>query len=274
MRIAGTVVLYNSTPACLPILETYWRQVEKLYVIDNSEQVDNGLKELLTQYSFITYIHNGTNLGIAHALNMAAGQAIKDGYDYLLTMDDDSSAPADMVQSMCQFLSGYTDRERVGIVSAVHTYETSPEKYRSVLFTMTSGNLLNLRIYQETGGFMEGLFIDHVDHEFGLRLNQKGYQVIELPALLLKHNLGEAKLIPLSGQKYVSHSPVRGYYFVRNGIIVARQYKHFRWIAYKLIIKEIIKAALFEREKKYRLKLIYSGIHDAFRNKIGKIGDM
>jgi rhamnosyltransferase len=257
---------------CLNALETYWNQVEKLYVIDNSEIPDFELVSILKSYNYIQYIDNGNNLGVAYALNLAARLAIADGYHYLLTMDDDSKAPSDMVSRMLTFLNNYTKKADVGIVSAIHNInKVKANSFQQVLFTMTSGNLLNLDIYQKVGRFQDDLFIDHIDHEYGLRLNKLRYQVIELTDVLLEHELGEQKKTPFINSSFISHNPIRGYYFVRNGISIACKYPNFRITVMKLFSKEIIKILLLENNRLQRLRLITLGIRDAFLKKMGKL---
>lgn len=272
IRVAGAVVLYNSKIIVLDNIYTYINQVEKLYVIDNSDHTNLELVEQIEALEKVYYISNNNNLGIAYALNTAAREARNAGYTHLLTMDDDSKAPPDMVETMISFLSKYPEYSRVGIVSAIHSEEKFSSAFRTVLYTMTSGNLLNLNIHQKVGGFWDELFVDHVDHEFGLRLNNDGYQVIELSGILLNHALGQRKPLSWPGPKYfVSHQPPRVYYITRNGLLVAKKYPRFRLIAARLILKEWIKLLLWEDRRYERINLVIQAVRDAYNRKMGKL---
>lgn len=271
MRVAGSVILYNSSVKSLDAIRTYWNQVDKLYVIDNSEITNSELIKYLCCQSNIYYVKNEENFGVAYGLNQAASLALRDGYDYILTMDDDSKAPADLIKNMLSFLTTHKYREYVGIVSPVHTKTASNRSYyRELPFTMTSGNLLNLQIYRNIGPFREDFFIDHIDHEYGLRLNRAGYKVIELTDLLLDHKLGEKKQSSFFGRNFISHTPQRGYYFIRNSIVLSKEYPNFRWVLIKLNLKEFVKILFFENNKIVRLKFIFLGIKDALEDKLGK----
>ncbi|ARK10406.1 glycosyltransferase family 2 protein [Fibrella sp. ES10-3-2-2] len=277
VRIAGVVVLYQSPPSCLDSIRTYWHQVEKLYIIDNSPVAIDWIADLGPDRPTISYSHFGTNLGIATALNVAAKAAIADQFDYLLTMDDDSQAPADMITRMKTYLA-QTNTDRLGVLAPRHVLSTAPSNVpapteaHSVLTTMTSGNLLKLAVYQQVGPFLDSLFIDVVDHEYYLRLRKNNYQVIELPWVELTHRLGAQK--QRLGLRFVSHNPTRNYYLVRNSIFVANLYRHIEpsYLVYalKIVLIETAKAALLEDKPTERLRAIFQGLADGFRGRLGK----
>ena len=82
MKLAGLVVLYNPKENIMDTINNYINEVDVLYLIDNSNSDNSNL----FRNEKIKYIPNKSNLGIAVALNMGAKKAIKDGYDWLLTM--------------------------------------------------------------------------------------------------------------------------------------------------------------------------------------------
>jgi len=48
----------------------------------------------------VRYLTAGTNSGIGTALNTAGRMAVQEGYEYLLTMDQDSVASVGMIRTM------------------------------------------------------------------------------------------------------------------------------------------------------------------------------
>ncbi|GAB3887240.1 glycosyltransferase family 2 protein [Spirosoma agri] len=274
MRIAGVIVLYNSALYCIQNIKTYLPQIDKLFIIDNSDYIDESMVKELTKLTGSEYIYNHGNQGIAQALNEAAKRAIEEEYDYLLTMDDDSSAPTTMIAEMKQFISAQIQPDRLGIISAAHLPATLRGNVPNrVLYTMTSGNLLNLRAYQAVGPFRDDFFIDHVDHEYSLRLNSSGYSITELPTVRINHPVGEKKI--KWGVTYVSRQPVRQYYMVRNGIIVAKQYFHrypiFTYKMIKLLIKEWLKIILAQTNRRQRMAFMMKGLSDGLSGRTGKV---
>jgi rhamnosyltransferase len=270
-KIAACVVLYNSSLNCLNCIATYQHQVERVYVVDNSEQPDSDLVTHLLAIPTVQYMPNGGNLGIATALNRAASRAINDGFTYLLTMDDDTKMPPNGVVQILLVFEQHHSSKPIGLVSGIHTRPRIAETIKSVPYTMTSGNLLSLHAYQQAGPFRDELFIDHVDHEYGLRLNRMGFLVIELNTLRLDHRLGLKKSVWGGMYSFISHSPQRTYYIVRNGLVVAQEYGEFRRRAFVLILKEWLKAVLFEKQKRLRLRLFWRGLTDGRKGRLGKL---
>jgi len=270
-RIAAAVVLYHCPPERLDGLQTYASQVERLYVIDNTEQPDPAVREALSRMPGVVYTANGQNQGIARALNQAARQALAEGFTHLLTMDDDSRTPPGYVRQLTDFLDQHPDL-RIGILAPYHTpVRAAGEGFTHVPYTMTSGNLLSLRAYAEAGPFWEELFIDHVDHEYGLRLNRLGWAVIELTDLRLDHPLGVRKARPVLGGTFVSHSPRRGYFIARNGLAVGRRHPAFLPRALQLTAKEVLKALLWEDRRPERLRFIGRGLRDGLTGRLGPL---
>lgn len=269
-NIAACVTLYNSSMDCLACMETYRKQVQTIYVVDNSAKPDTALVEAIKLIPNAKYIFNGDNKGIAAALNQAAELAIGEKFEYLLTMDDDTEMPVGWLDEMRRFWHNYPQAEKIGILSGVHVKCKKHEPFKIVSYTMTSGNLLNLKAYKQVGAFRTDFFIDHVDHEYGLRLTKAGYKVIELPSLELRHELGERKKSGLGMHTFISHSPLRAYYIVRNGLEMARLFPDFRSRAIVLIVKELTKSILFETDKMGRLKFFAAGLVDGWRRKFGQ----
>ncbi|GAB4002161.1 glycosyltransferase family 2 protein [Spirosoma daeguense] len=275
-QIAGAVILYNSDLNVCDNIRTYINQIDILYVIDNSEFANDELIRKLREFKTVKYISNGGNKGIAHALNLAATVAINDRYSYLLTMDDDAQLPLDAVEKMANHLSNSTYPERIGIISGVHSEDLVANiPFRKVLFTMTSGNLLTLAAYQKVGPFRDDFFIDHVDHEYGLRLNSADFDVIELPTLYLNHRLGKRMDTGFFHKTFTSHTPQRSYYIVRNGWMLVTLYKNsfpiIKGLVINWIVREWMRAIFFEDQKFRRIRLLWRGIKDALQNQLGQL---
>lgn len=273
--IAGVVVLYNSPNETIENVLTYIDQIQRLYVVDNSTQSNNELITLLRSYSNVEYYSMNENKGIATALNWAASQAIKDKFNILLTMDDDTRTPALMIQRMIDFWNYYPNS--IGILSGVHHTKPDKANYRELLYTLTSGNLLNLQAYQTIGPFRDDFFIDHVDHEYGLRLNQNDYKVIEIPDIRLEHRLGYTQRLKIGSYvvgTFGSHSPVRLYYFARNGVYMSRQYfgshPFFAWTVLEELGKRWIKAVFLQDNRKERVSMLFTGIRHGWIGQLGR----
>lgn len=281
-EVAGVTVLYNPDASVVDNIRTYINQVSRLYVVDNSDSGHANCSHNFTLMPGVEYINNNANLGIARALNIGAGKALEEGYRYLLTMDQDSKATPGMVECLMRCYNR-EDSDLIGIVSPFHlTVVDTPPPHglpcREVLTTWTSGNILNLFVYNKIGPFWDDLFIDFVDHEFCLRLNSHGYKVIETDDAILIHTIGtDLKQHNVFGVPLISsnHSYTRRYYITRNRFVVTDKYRHlypsFNATDKKRFIAEIVTVLLFEKDKTKKIAMILKGLHHYMISKLGSI---
>lgn len=275
IRIAAVVVLYNPGDDVSDNISSYLDQVEVVYAVDNTVSPSPSFAERITAIPRVRYLSNRTNLGVATALNMAAANALADGYHFLLTMDQDSKAAPEMVGNLLRIMAG--DPARTGIVSPFHitTASKSPPaapEYQEVMTPMTSGCLLNLDVYQVVGPFRDDLFIDFVDNEYCLRLRKRGFRVLRVNRALLHHTVGDTRMYgPLVA---TNHPPLRRYYKTRNRFLVNTLYRddfpgHCLFDRVRLV-KEIGSIILFEREKGAKLRMMWRGYMDYRRGRFGR----
>ena len=276
MKLAGVVVLYNPSSDNIEFINTYIDEVDKLYVIDNS---DDNIKRL-NNTDKIEYVKLNKNMGIAHALNVGAKKAIGDKFKYLLTLDQDSKITKKNIKDMKSFISK-TKLKKIGLVSPYQDIDSGdklPEdEYTDIIEIMTSGNIIYLNAYQEIGGFKDWLFIDAVDLEYCLNLHKHGYKVLRLNKVIMKHNLGNYSIHKFLGKDYrcSNHNAIRRYYMVRNNLYVRDMYhdifpEYTDWLigVQKGQAKRVF---MFEKNKFKKLRYMYKGYKDYKKGIKGKI---
>jgi rhamnosyltransferase len=175
--------------------------------------------------------------------------------------------------------------KRIGILSPFHSTATDPfpptDCVTQVLTAWTSGSLLNLKAYMGTGPFTEKLFIDFVDHEYGLRLNLAGYKIFKVNKAILTHNLGNN----LKRHKFLwaspvvsNHSALRRYYITRNRFYLASQFKNnfpdFFREDLILFLKDLVVIFLFEKDIFHKYKMISRGFCDYKKGIFGEYHDI
>ena len=81
------------------------------------------------------------------------------------------------------------------------------------LQVMTSGNLVNLDIYQKIGGYNEDYFIDGIDIEYCLRIKKYNYRIVRLNNIEIIHDLGDIEYHKFLGKTYLctNHNYIRNY---------------------------------------------------------------
>lgn len=276
MIVYGVVVLYNPNIEVFSNINSYITDIEKLYIIDNTERKDLKFVEKVKDISHkCVYIDNKGNKGIAYALNLAAKFSISENANWLLTMDQDSKFFSSSVQIMRNWID-INDTTNIGIVSPSHMVNEE-KKYKFYnLLTMTSGNLVNLSIYQKLGGFLEKFFIDCVDTEYCLRLKRYGFKIHRISTIVLEHHLGNVKKHSFLGFSFhpSNHIPVRRYYITRNRLWLWQEYKNdfpdFIAFEKKMTLYEIIKILLGEEEKCKKIIAILDGYRDYKKGIFGK----
>jgi rhamnosyltransferase len=277
-KVAATIVLYNPETDVITNIEALLNQVSQIYLIDNSEnEIDLNIINFINGKDKLEYIRFNENKGVGEALNTALNLAFRDGYEYLLTLDQDSFVSENMISKLFNII---TQEESIALVTAKH-FDPSQhilefnQTVKDILYTMTSGNLVKVSIAKQVGGFDSKLFIDHIDHEFCLKLKYNGYKLKKVNDAILYHKLGRSERRKILGLNFYPshHSPIRYYYRTRNRLYVD--------IKYRKIFPEYFKEDIrhFFREfldmivcEKQKLKKIYMILVGIIHFKIKKFG--
>ena len=278
-QVAAVVVWYEPdlTEVRKSIL-TYSEQVGKVFIIDNSSQSKQYIHETIAlEINNSQYVPLGKNYGIAKALNVGFKLANSEGYKYVLTMDQDSSATIDMVHKLVKVM-----RKRQPLCGIAAAQPDTPQRSLRVYDGITemesviaSGNLVLMEAYLKVGGFKEWLFIDYVDCWFSLDIRRAGYKIVQVNSAILIHNLGNIKQKTLMGIKMfpTNHNPVRFYYISRNRLYTRKEFKHifpeFFRDEFLNYIKFTVKMLLFEKLKFSKIKMMIKGRRDFYKNKTG-----
>ena len=286
-KVAAIIVSYNPDSNLFDSINLLLNQVEKVII------VDNGSKEKYVKYiksineDKIEIILNKENLGIATALNIGVRKALENGYEWILTMDQDSKASPDMVKKMFNVYNSINREERKDILSIFPNFvderiqsieeNSNMNSYEYVDADITSGNLLRKEVFEKVGFFDDSLFIDLVDSDFCMRLNEKGIKMIKIRDAVLYHSLGESKTIKgiLGSFNTSNHSALRRYYMTRNRFYIWEKYKGLNSFTLnrdkKLFKKEFVKIILGEKDKVNKIKMVLRGYKDYKKGIKGKL---
>lgn len=276
LKIAGIVTLYNPTDNDINNINSYIDDIDCLYVIDNTEGKDN--KDRLPKNDKIEYIFRNENIGVSSALNLGAKKAIQDGYKWLLTMDQDTTFKDGVLSKMKDVILN-EDMSKIGIVTPWHNTKLIDKKPETDVDypndVMTSGNLVNLDIYQKIGGYEEDFFIDGIDIEYCLNLNSHGYKIMRLNTIEIDHNLGDLFYKNIRGRLFLctNHSVIRRYYIMRNYHYICDKYKEYNpGYCYSLISQRhnMIGVILFEKNKFRKIRAYLKGYKDYKKGIKGK----
>jgi len=272
--LCGVIVLYNPDENVIGNIASYNDNLGRLYVIDNSEIPNYELTTLIKLNAKVSYYSFTDNLGIAKALNIACDMARKDGFCYILTMDQDSKfVGADFFELVNKNLE-----PEIGIYAASFTNEydrwvkTYNNEFDEIHFVITSGNIVNLAAWAQVHGFEEKLFIDEVDHDFCVKLRLNGYKVLTSKRVLLNHKIGiDIKI----GRPIQTHAPIRHYYMTRNILFIIKKYIltdfTLAFNRFIVLLKSVRHVIIYYPEKSKYFKYISLGFFHFFMCKFGKL---
>lgn len=275
MKILAGIVLYNPEAQRLKEnIEAINLQVDKVLLVDNGSK-DMNYNEIIEDYDNIQCISNKKNMGIAYALNQICGYAYSHGYDWVLTLDQDSVATSGMVDVYKTIANdeigilgcwihdrGYQIDESWGIEH--ETFETD--------WVITSAAFTNVKAWKDCGGFDNGMFIDYVDWDICESMRKVGYKIMKTYKTKLIHELGHnTKLVKVRHHimQVMNHTPIRYYYSVRNRIYMAKKYKHIGlWDQLKEIVFKLYTVERYEKNKWKNFIAIIKGTIAGFLLKV------
>ncbi|SDH60340.1 glycosyltransferase family 2 protein [Halanaerobium congolense] len=248
-------------------------QIEKLILVDNGSKNIDLIKNKWGNHKKIDLICNKKNLGVAKALNQQCERALERQYDWIITLDQDTLCPENIIDN----LSNYLDVKDVAIVCPEISYknykitdEQGTNSFEFVENCITSGSLTSLKVWEEVNGFNEWLFIDYVDFDFCIRLRINGYKILKSNNIVIQQNLGEIKTHKILGLFEIdtyNHSPFRNYYYSRNIVFYVKKYRDYI-NPYKELFKLLrweSKKILLEDNKLKIIKSFFKGLIDGIK---------
>jgi len=290
-NICAIVVTYFPDSGFKGRLRKILEQVKQVIIIDNGTTGDSlsTIDMALQGKTDINLIKNGENLGIAVALNQGVRQALKYGFLWVVTFDQDSIPQPNMVKKMVEAWKAYPRPEKLMVVGCEAIFKKCPslfssihddESWAEVSYVITSGSLICKKAFEDVGYFNESLFIDYVDVEYCLRLKSRGYSIIQVHNALLLHGLGKITECNFFGRNVhpTHHNPVRRYYRFRNAILLHKAYKKAFPVWCKSNRIELLKVVclifLFEKRRFGKLIQIARGIRHGLLKRAGKRGEI
>lgn len=271
-KILLCIVAYNPESASFKNkIESYLNFVDYIIIFDN-----DSLNKLDIYKSFICnqikIVLNQSNIGLPINYNKAIEFGSKNGFDYLLILDQDSIPDESFFG---EFKKNLSDDTLCLVPLIQHTNKAYakfyPTKYRGekelVKNSINSGTLLNLKILPKKLRYDEDFFIDCVDFDFFLRLRKK-HDIKRINTAILKINLGN---ITQKGPFFLYNYPsTRLRKQSRDRAIFFR--KHFFsffsiWFFFFTLFNDI-KILLFEKKRRSKALAMITGTFEGFKNKL------
>jgi len=263
MKVCAIVVLYNpeedGIDTIVKNINSYAEYMDRIYIIDNSPAEHTFIANIIKN-SF--YISNKNKGGIGGAQNVGMRQALKDGYEWAMTMDQDSIFESEQIKNYIQKFEYFSQKDSniasfslraQNITKTFHWTEIPKKTLRPIkraLFgkkpspapitfpprCIASANIISVTAWKNVGGFNEFFFIDQVDYEFCYKITEKGYKIIKFNDIYMNQHFGEAHGFTLFRKRYPKYSQFRYYHCIRNSFIVKRLYPQYKKFHEKYIV--------------------------------------
>ena len=212
VRILAVVVLYQLQPEDSRAFVTLKQAAEQLRAKGGNIKIllyDNAPPEV-SPNSFPAYVmYEGAkdNRGLAGAYNRALELAVNEGYEWLLTLDQDTSLPEDFLTAMAERIERISDDSAVAaIVPQVwgKGKRLSPNRFvagawplhypagyvgipQEPTFAFNSGSMLRVEALQTIGGYDARFWLDYCDAFLYRRLQKRDYKVFVAGDIPLQH---------------------------------------------------------------------------------------
>lgn len=277
MRICSGIITYNPTLTDVSTcLEALCNQVERVVIVDNASKNVKSLQEVVSKYANVTLVKNSQNIGFAKALTQVFEWAKSQGFNWVLTLNDDSVVPSNMISEYKKILENQgslvnqknAKNSKIAIVCSLLKNRLDGTILHSKCHEdecITSGSLTSVEAWQKIGGFDEWLEIDGVDFDFSRRLARAGWKIVECQNVIMEHQIGKARSINLIIKHPIvwNHNANRKYYIARNMQVVDYKMGTYSYAkSLRAVVRDMIFVALWEKNKFAKIRAMIRGFKD------------
>ena len=277
MRICSGIITYNPTLTDVSTcLEALCNQVERVIIVDNASKNVKSLQEVVSKYANVTLVKNSQNIGFAKALTQVFEWAKSQGFNWVLTLNDDSVVPSNMISEYKKILENQGNlvnqknakNSKIAIVCSLLKNRLDGTILHSKCHEdecITSGSLTSVEAWAKIGGFDEWLEIDGVDFDFSRRLVRAGWKIVECQNVIMEHQIGKARSINLIIKHPIvwNHNANRKYYIARNMQVVDYKMGTYSYAkSLRAVVRDMIFVALWEKNKFAKIRAMIRGFKD------------
>ena len=272
-KIGVVIVLFH--PKEFNFNELLYQSDIFVILVDNTPDSDLNLTS-----ENVHYIPLKQNKGIASAQNVGICKAEELGCSHVMFYDQDSVIEKDFVSQMLgEYIRLKSIYSNIAILGPTIINKDNGKEYKStnqkvvydcklVSALISSGTIVEMKLFNVIGILEDKLFIDYVDFEWCWRARSKGYVCTSTTRVYLWHKVGTEDRCFL-GFPIIVSAPIRYYYQYRNYCwLIRRTYVPFKWKVVGLVRKlsEIILLPIMSKNGISILSNIIRGIKDGLFN--------
>lgn len=275
-KILAGIVLYNpDIERLLENIKAAISQVDCVVLIENGS-TSFEYKQHLVLNERLVLIENPRGMGIAYALNQVMAYGKKNGFEWVLTLDQDSVIIPGLIATYREYTGDNVAIVSCNIIDRNFLIAENCKNVDSeeINWCITSASLTSVKAWEKVGGFDSSMFIDWVDTDICISFRNAGYKIIKTYKTKLIHELGTNTSIKkfFKWDVYVLNRPAFRYYYVaRNLIYLGRKHKNISvYQKFKESLLTLFSVLYFEGNKYENFKAITKGIIDGFIMPVSK----
>ena len=231
----------EDTIECLESIKAQAYNNYKVCIVDNAS-TDGSQEHFRKHYPWVALIENKANLGFAEANNIAIRQAVKEGFDGVLLLNNDTKTAPDMLSELIKPMKVnltigiigpkmyYYDKQntlwfakgkmdwRTGMTSHIGGMKKDTGQYDEICdsdFISGCALLIHKNVISQIGLMDESYFYYQEDVDYCTKAKKAGFKCIVAPRAELWH-----KVARTSGG---SENPFGAFYKTRNRIIFMKK---------------------------------------------------
>jgi len=206
---------YSDTSECLGSLQALDYEPLSLLLVDNGSS-DGTARSASIDFPGVEILRSENNLGVAGGFNLGVIQALREGSDYVLILNNDTVVDPSMIDELvgasakaddCGVLMPkivHYDRPQI-IWSVGARYRRFPpaivmrglnkpddgrfDLLEEIPFAPTCGLLIPRRTFDRVGLFDDGYFFYFDDWDYSIRVRQAGMSILYVPTARLYHKV-------------------------------------------------------------------------------------
>lgn len=282
MKICAIVTSYKPSLDIFERFEPVFSVCKHVFIVDNTP----GGTSINAPHERYSIASDGTNSGVAAALNDGILRAKNLGFEAAFLFDQDSNPTSEMARCLVDtFLKLCTEYQQNicigprhiddGTVAEQDGYDARVDNYAVALSEVsclpTSGMLIGLRGLDQESMFLRDLFLDFVDFEWCWRIRRAGWKIFKINSAVMLHRLGMRE-DSLFGFRFSIPMPFRHYFLTRDSLYLLFRpgpplYDRVRMLV--LLITRCVYFPLFVSPRFERFAWTLIGVRDYFKGVVG-----
>lgn len=288
---------YAVTADCIRSLQQVMGIKYDIILIDNKSE-DNSAEMFNRHFPEIRLIEANANLGFAGGNNLGIAYAVRENYDYIMLLNNDTIVEPDFLTPLISYMEQHPD---TGVIqpliyfqhdrslvwnggsyynrwlSRAHTpgynkrLQPNSTSLQEVDWVTGCAFFTRASIFQELGMLNDRFFMYYEDVDLSFRIKKAGYRLMYQPESIIYHIAGRSGKEAEKRKEGFIH-PITHYYNLRNRIWMVRKYTKPHFIPTSVLYHSFYIASVMIyfilRGRFAKLKAAIRAVKDGLKEKI------